>query len=111
MAMGKQMIITSKVTYDFIERRNYLVFNSNRHGRSLQQHMIHSDCEYAEQHISTLVETGHVLHEGMTYDTVYTDEDGVKVRCEFKHVPKNNMVYISEWCRQQDFDSFVQAVC
>ena len=94
---------TSKVNEEFILRRDYLVFNSNRRARTLHQHMIHADCEYAEHHVTTLTETGHKLNPGFEWDTNH-DEYG---RCEFKHVPKSRRVYISKWCQQQEFDTFV----
>lgn len=94
---------TAKVTEEFIMRRDYLVFNSNRRARTLHQHMMHADCEWAEHHVTTLYETGHKLHNDFAYDTKHD----IYGRCEFKHTPKSGRIYISKWCQEQDFDHFV----
>lgn len=97
---------TSKVTDTFIARRDYLAnnrYNSPQRGnRTLNQVMVNCDCEYAEHHISTL-DLGHTLQPHLEYDTNHVEYG----RCEFKHVPKSGMVYISKWCQAQDFDTFV----
>jgi hypothetical protein len=97
---------TSKVNADFIARRDYLAnnrYNSPQRGnRTLNQVMVNCDCEYAEHHISTL-DLGHILQPHIEYDTNHAEHG----RCEFKHVPKSGMVYISKWCQAQDFDTFV----
>jgi len=98
---------TSKVNDDFITRRDYLAndrYNSASRGkRTLEQVMIHCDCEYAEHHMSSLYETGHTLVPQYEYDTNHPEYG----RCEFKHVPKSGNVYISKWCQKQEFDTFV----
>jgi hypothetical protein len=98
--------VTARVGKAFIERRDYLAndrFNSAQRGnRSLEQVMINCDCEFAEHHISSL-NLGHELIEAYEYDTVH-DEYG---KCEWKHAPKTGRVYISKWCQNQDFDTFV----
>lgn len=93
---------TSKVTDAFINRRDYLALQLKDKRRTLTQKMVNCDCEYAEHHQPTLMETQHHHFPGYEYDT-HHDEYG---KVEFKHVPKNKNVYISKWCQEQDFDTF-----